>query len=52
VRGESWQVDAHRADANEHARLWPLLVAYNPPYQTYQEKTDRAIAVVVLRRAD
>jgi deazaflavin-dependent oxidoreductase (nitroreductase family) len=35
----------------ERARLWPLLVAYNPPYAGYARKTQREIPVVVLRRA-
>ena len=41
-------VSAHRAEGEEHARLWPLLVAYNPPYATYEKRTTRRLPVVVL----
>ena len=51
VRGEVWKIEAHAAGAEEEARLWPLLVAYNPPYQVYRDRTEREIPVVVLRRA-
>ena len=48
---ESISVTATRADAQEHARLWPLLEQYNPFYGRYREITDRRIPVVVLRPA-
>ncbi len=48
VCGERYAVRAHRAESEEHARLWTLLVAYNPPYARYAERTARAIPVVVL----
>ena len=34
-------------DADEKQRLWKLAVEAYPPYQDYQEKTDRAIPVFV-----
>ena len=34
-------------DAEERARLWKLAVAAYPPYQAYQEKTERVIPVFV-----
>jgi hypothetical protein len=38
------------ASPAERARLWPALVAYNPPYAGYAQKTAREIPVVILRR--
>lgn len=34
-------------DPTERARLWDLAVAAYPPYQEYQEKTERVIPVFV-----
>ena len=34
-------------DADERTRLWKLAVQAYPPYQDYQEKTDRVIPVLV-----
>jgi deazaflavin-dependent oxidoreductase (nitroreductase family) len=34
-------------DAAERERLWKLTVAAYPPYQAYQDKTDRVIPVFV-----
>jgi deazaflavin-dependent oxidoreductase (nitroreductase family) len=34
-------------DAAERERLWKLAVAAYPPYQAYQDKTDRVIPVLV-----
>jgi deazaflavin-dependent oxidoreductase (nitroreductase family) len=34
-------------DAAERERLWKLAVAAYPPYQAYQDKTDRVIPVFV-----
>ena len=48
VGGRQYVVRAHRAEGEERARLWPLLVAYNPPYATYAKRTTRPIPVVVL----
>ncbi|NQW16502.1 MAG: nitroreductase family deazaflavin-dependent oxidoreductase [Chloroflexi bacterium] len=35
------------ADAAEKQRLWKIAVAAYPPYQDYQEKTDRVIPIFV-----
>lgn len=40
---------AHVADAQERARLWPLLTAKHTNYAAYQRKTDREIPLVLLR---
>ena len=42
-------VRAHVADAEERARLWPWLKERNPPYATYEGRTEREIPVVILR---
>ena len=50
VAGERFPVIARTADSAEHDRLWALAVAEYPGYAGYQEKTDRTIPVVLLRR--
>jgi len=50
-RREVYAARAERAVGPEHARLWPLLKVYNPHYGKYEQKTDREIPVVVLKRA-
>ncbi len=44
-------VRAERADEQEWARLWPLLVEMYSSYQEYQDGTQRKIPVVILRPA-
>jgi deazaflavin-dependent oxidoreductase (nitroreductase family) len=39
---------AHIADADERARLWPLVIADHKNYAGYQTKTQREIPIVVL----
>jgi len=41
-------VRARLADRTERARLWPRLVAANPPYATYQAAVSTDIPVVLL----
>jgi len=36
-----------RSDAAEKQRLWDIAVAAYPPYQEYQDKTDRQIPVFI-----
>lgn len=48
---EVFEARAEVASPAERARLWPKLVAYNPPYAGYERKTSREIPVVILRRA-
>ena len=51
VKADKFKAHAHTANAEERARLWPLMVGIYGPYEDYQKKTDRQIPVVVLRRA-
>ncbi len=46
------QVNAKQADAEEHNRLWPLLVDMYSDYAEYQKKTTREIPVVILHPRD
>ena len=40
------------ADSVERVRLWELAVAAYPPYQEYQDKTDRLIPVFIAEVTD
>jgi deazaflavin-dependent oxidoreductase (nitroreductase family) len=51
VKGDRFKARARTADAEERARLWPVMAATFPPYDEYQQKTDREIPVVILERA-
>jgi deazaflavin-dependent oxidoreductase (nitroreductase family) len=42
---------ARTADAEERARLWPMMADIWPDYRNYQKKTAREIPVVLLERA-
>jgi deazaflavin-dependent oxidoreductase (nitroreductase family) len=48
VRGEHIDVVARTAQADEKPRLWRVVNDVWPNYDTYQERTDRVIPVVVL----
>ena len=50
VRSEEIPVQARAAEGAERERLWPLMAEAWPPYDEYQQKTDREIPVVVLER--
>jgi deazaflavin-dependent oxidoreductase (nitroreductase family) len=39
---------AHVASPEEHARLWPIVIADQPRYSDYQLKTTREIPLVLL----
>ena len=41
-------MNAHVADAEERARLWPTITAIYKNYEGYQTKTDREIPLVLL----
>jgi deazaflavin-dependent oxidoreductase (nitroreductase family) len=43
-------VRSSEADENERRRLWPRAVAYNPFWGRYQERTERTVPLVILRR--
>ncbi len=45
---KTMDVVARRANADEHARLWPKLKEDNPFYGRYEQITDRSIPVVLL----
>lgn len=50
VKAERFAVSARDADADEKPAMWKTMTAEWPQYDEYQEKTDRAIPVVVLSR--
>ncbi|MGW0045240.1 nitroreductase family deazaflavin-dependent oxidoreductase [Rhodococcus sp. NPDC003348] len=47
IRSQVHNLVAHVADDDEHADLWPKLVAMYPEFDDYQAWTDRKIPVVV-----
>lgn len=50
VGPERFEADASTVDAEEKARLWPYLSTVFDGWARYQEKTERDIPVVRLRR--
>lgn len=51
VRSETKRVRAERASEEEQARLWPRIVEMYAGYDEYQKKTERNIALVILKPA-
>ncbi len=51
IWGDKFPARARTATAEERAELWPQMTGLWPPYDDYQEKTDREIPVVILERA-
>ena len=51
LAGEKRAVHAHVAEGAEREQLWRKAAAVWPDYNRYQERTDRKIPVVVLKRA-
>jgi deazaflavin-dependent oxidoreductase (nitroreductase family) len=49
--GAKTPMHAHVADAEERARLWPLVTADHKNYAGYQTKTEREIPLVMLTPA-
>lgn len=49
VGDKTFTAHAHTASAEERARLWPMMVSVFPTYESYQQKTEREIPVVVLK---
>jgi deazaflavin-dependent oxidoreductase (nitroreductase family) len=47
-RKPRWPMSGRVASPEERARLWPLVVAGQPHYGGYQEKTEREIPLVLL----
>ena len=50
VGADKCSARAHTANAEEKARLWPMMASIWPDYDNYQAKTEREIPVVVLER--
>jgi deazaflavin-dependent oxidoreductase (nitroreductase family) len=50
VGADRFPARARTADAEEKARLWPLMTSIWPHYEGYQRKTRRDIPVVILER--
>lgn len=50
VGGDKFTAVARDADSDERPKLWALMKEVWADYDTYQEKTDREIPVVVLTR--
>jgi deazaflavin-dependent oxidoreductase (nitroreductase family) len=48
VQGERFDATARVADAQEKARLWPMMTEVWPDYDSYQARTARDIPVVIL----
>ena len=50
IRGERFRARARVATPEERPELWEQMTGLWPDYDTYQEKTDREIPVVILER--
>src|SRR2546421_8370169 len=50
VKGETIPVRASTAEGEERARLWSLMTEVWPDYDSYQERAEREIPIVVLSR--
>jgi deazaflavin-dependent oxidoreductase (nitroreductase family) len=48
IGGMTSRVTARAATAEEHDRLWPLVIETNPGYARYQKRTVRPIPIVLL----
>jgi deazaflavin-dependent oxidoreductase (nitroreductase family) len=48
IKGERIPVRARTAEGPERERLWRLMTEVWPPYDEYQQRTEREIPVVVL----
>jgi deazaflavin-dependent oxidoreductase (nitroreductase family) len=50
VKADKFKARAHAAQGDERAGLWRRMVEIYGPYEQYQQRTDRQIPVVVLKR--
>ena len=50
VGADKFTATARTADADEQARLWPVMTAIWPDYDDYQARTEREIPIVILDR--
>ena len=51
IKGDRFAARARTAEGEERERLWRRMAEIWPPYDEYQQRTDRVIPVVVLERA-
>jgi deazaflavin-dependent oxidoreductase (nitroreductase family) len=51
VKGDRFQATARTAEGHERDRMWKLMADAWPSYDTYQQRTERVIPVVVLEKA-
>ena len=51
VKGDRYKARHRDAEGPERERLWKLMTEVWPDYDSYQQRTDRQIPVVVLERA-
>jgi deazaflavin-dependent oxidoreductase (nitroreductase family) len=49
IKGEHLDVEAREVEGEEKARLWAIMQAIWPNYDSYQSRTDRVIPVLALR---
>jgi deazaflavin-dependent oxidoreductase (nitroreductase family) len=52
VLGDRFKARARTATAEEKPAMWHEMVGHWPPYDDYQQRTEREIPVVVLERID
>jgi deazaflavin-dependent oxidoreductase (nitroreductase family) len=50
IKGDRFRARARTASAEEKAEAWPTMVSEWPPYDEYQERTEREIPIVILER--
>ena len=51
IKGDKFPAMARDATPEERPELWKQMTGHWPPYDEYQEKTDREIPVVILERS-
>jgi proline iminopeptidase len=51
IRGDRFPAHARDATADERPGLWKQMTEHWPDYDSYQERTDREIPIVILERA-
>ena len=50
VGADKFAANARTASPEERARLWPIMAGIFPNYDSYQQKTEREIPVIILER--
>jgi deazaflavin-dependent oxidoreductase (nitroreductase family) len=48
VKGDVFKAKARTAGTEERAEIWPTMTSEWPPYDEYQERTEREIPIVLL----